>query len=1212
MRRLTMVVLGLLAVALVAGSGVAAAGGSATVMLAPAPKLPPGARRVSNVSATLGVTGAVVLRPRDESGLTSFIGEVTSAGSPLFHQYLAPGQFASRFGPTRAMIDAVRLQLGSDGLHVTSVSSDGLLVSFKGSASSVESAFRTSLANYRLADGSTAQATTSAIRVPSSIAGAVAGVIGLDDLVHPQPLSIIRAPASVLRARHAASGAARFNHPAGSPTACADARADAAQFGGLTDDQIANAYGAFGLYKAGDLGTGQHIGILEFEPFERSDIRTFDTCYFGGTGANQMASRLKVIPVDGGQPAGPGSGEAILDVEDVSAMAPGADIDVYETPGDYFSNSDYGWLDAEAAMVNDDRDQVISTSYGICEQADIQDQPGWLQAESLLFQQAAAQGQSIIASAGDTGSDDCNSFRTVPPASGQNPMSVDDPGSQPYVVSVGGTTITDPSQPPQEHVWNDGADYGGGGGGISMSWAMPTWQLDSRVPGIVLPGSSDYEQANAVERRSGFPTGFCQASLAGASPSTPCRTVPDVTADGDEFTGAITVYSASFVNSQTPDGWITIGGTSSSTPLWAALLADVNASATCRENPATASGVGFVSPLLYAVASEPAAYKASFNDITTGDNDIYGLDNGLVFPATKGYDLASGLGSPRLTGPGGTAGLAYYLCSYAAKRHSLVVASLSPAVLPTSGGTVTITGTGFKGGSQVTGIQVGNWAIPASAFEVNSNTSITARFPSAKDTLSPGATAPQDGAGPAPVVVALQDGRSSVPTPASTLQYVDEDTAGAVPSVTGLSPTGGSEVAPTPVKILGSGFTLATSVTFGGVKATSFTVESPYELIATPPAYSNAMSCAPSVPGESPTTDVCQTQVQVTNPQGTNALGTILPPLEGTIPPVNSMADYQLPPGCGCEEEPAPTEFDYVPTPTVTSVSTSPAQPSSLASEAGGTVVTITGKGLDLLALNWADVGDPSLESSQILSDVFDTGTEMQIVAPGQALTSEPSAESFSVGTLAGQSNQLPLYYAGVPVVTSAINTATGRNGAVDTGGAPLALRGQGFEQAVGPIQFVDAVSPVSLGTQYTYTVHSDSSISTQSVAQNAALVDVEVCSVTGCAPNPPDDYFYIYPPGNPRVTSITPTSGPTGGDTAVAISGQNLGCVTGVFFGDAVAEKFSNQQALLDCGSTTLVNATSPPGRAHSKVPVTVTTLESDFTGSGPSRSTATFTYTP
>ena len=86
------------------------------------------------------------------------------------------------------------------------------------------------------------------------------------------------------------------------------------------------------------------------------------------------------------------------------------------------------------------------------------------------------------------------------------------------------------------------------------------------------------------------------------------------------------------------------------------------------------------------MASDPAAYKASFNDITTGNNDIYGLDNGLVFPASTGYDLASGLGSPQLTGPGGKAGLAYYLCSYAPPRASRPVVTgsarrrqLSPA-----------------------------------------------------------------------------------------------------------------------------------------------------------------------------------------------------------------------------------------------------------------------------------------------------------------------------------------------------------------------------------------------------------------------------------------------------------------------------------------------------------------------------------------------------
>jgi subtilase family serine protease len=89
---------------------------------------------------------------------------------------------------------------------------------------------------------------------------------------------------------------------------------------------------------------------------------------------------------------------------------------------------------------------------------------------------------------------------------------VDDPGSQPYVISAGGTTINDAAtQPPQEQVWNDGAYGGGGGGGISQSWTMPSWQRASKVPGIALPGSADYVQAEALEKASGYPVNFCQS-----------------------------------------------------------------------------------------------------------------------------------------------------------------------------------------------------------------------------------------------------------------------------------------------------------------------------------------------------------------------------------------------------------------------------------------------------------------------------------------------------------------------------------------------------------------------------------------------------------------------------------------------------------------------------------------------------------------------------
>ena len=1200
-----------LAVVLLSSVG-GAAGSPSMAAVTAAPRVPVGSTNLGAVAASSTQTGAVVLKPRDEGALTRFIAAATDPQSSQFHHYLARGQFRSRFGPTAATINAVKSQLQQDGLQVTGVASDGLMIDFKAPATTVERAFDTGLEHLKLPDGSTGQATTSAVRLPSNIAGAVSGVVGLNTLVHPEPLSLVRRTSSAVRAP--AKGPA-FTHPAGSPTACSDAQADATKFDGLSDDQIANAYGAFGLYGAGDLGAGQHVAVYELEPFAPSDLHTFDKCFFGAAGASQMAKRLHIVPVDGGQPTGPGSGEAILDVEDVSAMAPGADIDVYEAPNDVDDNAGFAPLDEYAAIVNNDQDQVVTTSWGLCEQAVQAGTPGVQQAENFIFEQAAAQGQSVFSASGDTGSDECNENRAPTPVAGQNPLSVADPGS-PYVVDAGGTTIESPTQPADEHVWNDGANGGASGGGISMSWTMPSWQRDARVPGILLPGSNSYAQANKIEKEFGFPPGFCQAFLHGANSTTACRTQPDVAADADENTGAVTIFSSQFAGAPfaVDGGWTVIGGTSSAAPLWAGMLAVMNASAACTSNPATATGVGFVSPLLYAVASNPAEYKASFNDITEGSNDIYTLDNGQVFPATTGYDMASGLGSPMLTAPGGKAGLAFFLCSLAQSATRPAVTGLAPSTLSTAGGTVTITGSGFESGStsDVEGITVGDQAIRPSRFTVNSDTSITAQLPSAAGGVPPGSPKPQDGAGPAPVVVTLKDGESSATGPPSTLQYVDELASSARPSITGLNPYGGSETSPTPVTILGSGFTGATSVTFGGVAASSFNVINNNEISATPAPYSSGTKCAPHLKGETFTTDICQAQVRVTNAAGTNKLGTILQPLEGSLPGFDSMAVFELPPGCNCEQQPAPTEFDYVPAPTITSISTSPADPSSLASENGGSLITITGTGFNLLTLDWVDFGDPTLASSQQFSETFISGTEIQMLAPPEALTTEPQTVPVSVMTLAGQSAQSSATYAGVPVVSSALNATTNRNGAADTGGAPMAITGQGFDQAVGPIQFNEVENPTIFTSQFTYGVNSDSSISAKSPASNAGLYDVEVCSVTGCAPNPPDDHFFLYPPGNPVVTSVSPASGPAAGGTPVTISGSDLSCVTGVFFGNAVAEKFSNSQGASDCGSNDVVHATSPSGAAGSAVKVTVTTVESDLTGSGKSSSTATFTYTP
>jgi subtilase family serine protease len=223
-----------------------------------APYVPDGARAIGALSASAVTSGAVVLKPRDNAALENFIAAATDKSSPSFHQYLPAGAFANRFGPAPSAISAVSSQLKANGLAVTGESRDGLLMSFSGTARQVESTFHTGLERYRLRDGSMGLATTSAISMPPAIAGSVAAVLGLNDLVQVRPVGIARAPVSA-RGKIRPPRAASTRHTPGSPTACGSATAAARAFGGLTDAQIANAYGAFGLYGSGDVGASQHI-----------------------------------------------------------------------------------------------------------------------------------------------------------------------------------------------------------------------------------------------------------------------------------------------------------------------------------------------------------------------------------------------------------------------------------------------------------------------------------------------------------------------------------------------------------------------------------------------------------------------------------------------------------------------------------------------------------------------------------------------------------------------------------------------------------------------------------------------------------------------------------------------------------------------------------------------------------------------------------------
>ncbi len=563
------------------------------VTVGAAPVVPIGAHLQSAAPADRQLAFDVVLRPRDQVGLDNFVSAVSTPGSPSYRQFLATGEFSARFGATASTVASVSASLRSLGLTVGTLS--GSILPVSGSLTRVSSAFHTSFRQYQLASGRIAHANAAAPALPSDVAGAVQAVVGLDDL------ATFQRPTPKLRSAASGGPVARglFSPNLVGPTPCAFIGTNAGN-GYYTADQLASYYGLTSFYTAGTLGTGITVAIFELEPFAASDIAAYQTCY--GT-----SSTVSTTNVDGGPGVGPGAGESALDIEDVIGLAPQAAIRVYQGP-DATVATNSNVLDVYNAIATDNTAQVVSTSWGLCEAGASH---AVFAAERLAFQQMAAQGQSVVAAAGDAGSADCdrNPAPSVPGPNTPSTLAVDDPASQPEVTGVGGTNLASTAGP--ETVWNGGVvDHGdgtfsinAGGGGISTQWPMPAYQT---ALGTIAGSSS--------------------ATPCAATGGAVCREVPDVSASSDPSNGY-----AVFVQG----GWFIIGGTSAAAPTWAALIALIDSS--CGGHR-----LGLVSSALYQLRT---ANPAAFHDVTTGNNDGVAA-NGGKYGARTGYDMASGLGSP--------------------------------------------------------------------------------------------------------------------------------------------------------------------------------------------------------------------------------------------------------------------------------------------------------------------------------------------------------------------------------------------------------------------------------------------------------------------------------------------------------------------------------------------------------------------------------------
>jgi subtilase family serine protease len=592
------------------------------VRIGSAPQPPSGTTLVAGSASVQTMQITVALAPRDPAALLDYADGVGDASSRDYRHYLTPSQFRARFAPRRNTLIKVESELRQHGLKPGSVTRNGLAIHVRASSAAIEHAFDIELVRVRLAGGRDAIYNDRGPAVDADVAPLVQAVVGLSNLAAMQRLDISHAAAE---ATQKSIGSTLFRtssaHIAtGGPQPCLKASEVAPGQGAYTADQIATAYGFSGVYATGDQGQGVTIGAYELEPNSPKDIAAYQSCYHTDT-------TVGYVKVDGGAGTGIGQGEAALDIEQLIGLAPRAKILVYQGPNNNSDNPGTGPYDTLAAMIGQDKVQVISNSWGECESLEGATDA---HAEDTLLQEAAAQGQTFVSAAGDSGSEDCWS----PPPGGNtnNSLTVDDPASQPFTIAVGGTSMTTIGPPPSETVWDDdnpdinysrfGVQQGAGGGGISSLWTMPSWQAAAiSTLGVINTASS--------------------ATPCAAVAGSYCREVPDVSADADPLTSYLDYWNGAGTNTHAESGFQGTGGTSGAAPVWAALFALADASSACR-----GTSVGFADPALYALAGQSQA--TYFNDVTTGNNDFTPSGNTTgSFAAAAGYDMATGLGTPK-------------------------------------------------------------------------------------------------------------------------------------------------------------------------------------------------------------------------------------------------------------------------------------------------------------------------------------------------------------------------------------------------------------------------------------------------------------------------------------------------------------------------------------------------------------------------------------
>ncbi len=530
-----------------------------------APIVPRTARALGRLEAGTTVPLSISLPLRNQAALQDLLARLYDPNDALYHKFLSQPEFAQRFGPTQADYDAVLAFAAQHGLSVVRTYKTRSLVDVMGTREAVEATFGTQLTKYQMADGRIAYANVTAPRVPQFMASKISSVVGLSTVNLYQRPHLHRLPGKALLPMIQAM-----------PTRATQGTGPG---GGLAPADIKTAYHLNSVAPAdlsGLTGRGQTLGLYELDGYLPGDIAGY-TQKFGLPTAN-----LRNVLFSGfSGAAGTDSVEVVLDIEMMLALAPNANIVVYEA-----ENATKSATALYQQIADDNVAKSISTSFGLPESA--AQSGGGVTAETTAFTQMAAQGQSFFAAAGDNGALDDGTT-----------LSVDDPAANPNVTGVGGTKLTVNSDETyaSETTWSrEPAAKDGGGGGVSTIFNIPSYQA-------------------------GIKTAASQTM----------RNVPDVSLNADPQTG-YSVYVTDPAAKAT--GFVVVGGTSAAAPLWAAFTGLVNEQ---RFEFGLTSTVGFINPALYTLA-QSGQYASVFHDISDGSDN-------LSYKATAGYDNATGLGT---------------------------------------------------------------------------------------------------------------------------------------------------------------------------------------------------------------------------------------------------------------------------------------------------------------------------------------------------------------------------------------------------------------------------------------------------------------------------------------------------------------------------------------------------------------------------------------